>query len=111
MSCARRELVEEAGLCVPDCGQPEQAGVIVTSRLEPEGWHNEILWVFNLEMPKAARPVNRDGEVSEFLHLDAESVMHRLRAGDYSIDAGCVLAQGLLHQYQRMMGQPFSTAI
>ena len=110
-SCAQRELLEEAGLIVPDCGTPQAAGFIVTSRAEPEGWHDEILWVFNLDLAPGMQPRNTDGEVSEFLHLDAGSVMQRIRNAEYSVDAACVIAQGLIHQYQRMTGQPFSFAI
>jgi isopentenyldiphosphate isomerase len=110
-SCAARELAEEAGLSVPVCGVPQAAGAIVTCRPETEGWHDEILWVFNLDLTPGTIPANTDGEVSGFDHFDAAEVMQRIHMNDYSIDAACVIAQGLIYEYQRMTGQPFSRAI
>jgi 8-oxo-dGTP pyrophosphatase MutT (NUDIX family) len=94
--CAVRELGEEAGLGPPLAQHIQRVGRITTAREEPEGWHDETLWVFNLYVPEAVVPHNTDGEVSEFVCLTPAEVMQRIRAADFSKDAACVIAQGLL---------------
>jgi hypothetical protein len=41
-------------------------------------------------------PHNTDGEVSEFVCLKPAEVMQRIQAADFSKDAACVIAQGIL---------------
>jgi 8-oxo-dGTP pyrophosphatase MutT (NUDIX family) len=94
--CAVRELGEEAGLGPPLAQHIQRVGRITTAREEPEGWHDETLLVFNLYLPEAVIPHNTDGEVSEFVCLTPAEVMQRIRADDFSKDAACVIAQGLL---------------
>jgi 8-oxo-dGTP pyrophosphatase MutT (NUDIX family) len=94
--CGIREMAEEAGL---QAGLAEQAiacGEVTTNRMEPEGWHHEALWVYNLAMPMDVLPQNQDGEVSEFLCMSPHEVMAALRQQAFSVDAGCVIAQGVL---------------
>ena len=96
LQCAVRELGEEAGL-EPNLAQHiQRAGRITTARTEPEGWHDETLLVFNLCVPEAVVPHNTDGEVSEFVCLTPAEVMQRIQAADFSKDAACVIAQGIL---------------
>ena len=94
--CAVRELAEEAGLGPSLAQHIQRAGRITTARTEPEGWHDETLLVFNLCVPEAVVPHNTDGEVSEFVCLTPAEVMHRIKAADFSKDAACVIAQGIL---------------
>lgn len=95
--CALRELYEEAGLPESLTRQVQPAGHLTTARMEAEGWHEETLLVFNLQIPPDVQPHNTDGEVSGFECLSLDEVMQRIAARDFSEDAACVVAQGLLH--------------
>jgi hypothetical protein len=66
-----------------------------TQRIEPQGWHDEQLLVFNLEVPAERLPVNMDGEVQAFLRLSPGEVVTRMQAGEFTPDACASLAQGL----------------
>ena len=96
LQCAVRELGEEAGLGPSLAQHIQRAGRITTARTEPEGWHDETLLVFNLCVPEAVVPHNTDGEVSAFVCLTPAEVMQRIKAADFSKDAACVIAQGVL---------------
>ena len=97
LGCALRELYEEAGLPESLARQVKPVGHLTTARMEAEGWHEETLLVFNLLLPMDAQPHNTDGEVSGFECLSLDEVMQRIAARDFSEDAACVVAQGLLH--------------
>ena len=97
LDCALRELYEEAGLPESLARQVQPAGHITTARMEAEGWHEETLLVFNLLLPPDLQPHNTDGEVSGFECLSVDEVMQRIAERDFSEDAACVVAQGLLH--------------
>ena len=96
LQCAVRELGEEAGLGPSLAQHIQSVGRITTARTEPEGWHDESLLVFNLCVPEAVVPHNTDGEVSAFVCLTPAEVMQRIKAADFSKDAACVIAQGIL---------------
>ena len=96
LSCAVRELYEEAGIVPSLAQQVQRAGRITTARSEAEGWHDETLLVFNLLLPDGVVPHNTDGEVSGFECLSPAEVMARIRMADFSKDAACVVAQGVL---------------
>ena len=99
LDCALRELYEEAGLFESLARQVQPAGHITTARMEAEGWHEETLLVFNLLIPADVQPHNTDGEVSGFECLSLDEVMQRIAARDFSEDAACVVAQGLLYGF------------
>ena len=100
LDCALRELYEEAGLPENLARQVQAAGHITTARMEAEGWHEETLLVFNLLLPTGVQPHNTDGEVSGFECLSLDEVMQRIVTRDFSEDAACVVAQGLLYASQ-----------
>jgi hypothetical protein len=91
----QRELAEEAGLFDLQGHTLQAAGRVRTARLEPQGWHDEVIHVFNLTLADGFVPVNQDGEVSEFLCLDAPQVLQRMQAGAFTEDAVQSLVQGL----------------
>lgn len=97
VDCARRELQEEAGVPHALSAAIESRGALRSTRMEPEGLHDEVLHVFSLRLPAGFSPSNGDGEVSEFLTLDLETLAHRLAAGEFSHDAAAVSAFGLQH--------------
>jgi 8-oxo-dGTP pyrophosphatase MutT (NUDIX family) len=96
LACARRELLEEAGVAAEHSGRLQWRGLIHSRRLEDGGLHDELLHVYALRLPAGFSPCNRDGEVSEFLRLAPAALPARL--GEFSPDAGAVIALELLLQ-------------
>jgi 8-oxo-dGTP pyrophosphatase MutT (NUDIX family) len=94
LGCAVRELEEEAGFTVPATAVLRAQGSVLTARLEPQGWHEEVLHVFNMTVPAGFVPVNRDGEVAEFVCLGPDEALRRLRACEFTPDAAIALALG-----------------
>lgn len=92
MDCARRELWEEAGVPAALCGPLRPMGRLRTARVEPEGWHEEWLHVFELALPAGFVPRNQDGEVSAFERLAPGEVAQRIASRDFSPDAAVVSA-------------------
>ena len=99
--CMVRELWEEAGVPAALALRAEHAGRITTARAEPQGWHDETLFICNLELPEGFTPRNTDGEVSGFECLAADAVIERIVARDFSDDAACVVATGVLQLLNR----------
>lgn len=99
MDCALRELEEEAGFTGLCSQSLEYAGAIRTARVVPQGYHDELLQVFNLTLPDGCVPVNQDGEVSEFLCLPPAEVMARIAHGEFTVDAAATLACGLKNKH------------
>ncbi|MBB2487429.1 DUF4743 domain-containing protein [Mitsuaria sp. WAJ17] len=90
--CARRELWEEAGVPATLCGSLRLMGCLRTARVEPEGWHDEWLHVFELALPAGFTPRNQDGEVSTFECLAPAEVAQRIDLQDFSPDAAVASA-------------------
>ena len=94
-TCLQRELAEEAGLFSLEGQVLQAAGSVRTSRLEPQGWHDESVLVFNLTLADTFKPVNQDGEVAEFLCLSPQQVLAKMQVGEFTVDAVQTLIQGL----------------
>ena len=94
-ACLLRELAEEAGLFSLEGHTLQAAGGLRTSRLELQGWHDEIVHVFNLTLADDFVPANQDGEVSEFMCLNPQQVLARALSGAFTVDAVQTLLQGL----------------
>ncbi len=94
-TCLRRELAEEAGLFSLEGHVLQAAGGVRTSRLEPQGWHDESVQVFNLTLADPFGPVNQDGEVAEFIRLSPQQVLAKMQRGEFTVDAVQTLIQGL----------------
>lgn len=100
VDCLQRELAEEAGLFNLQAHALQAAGSVRTARLEPQGWHDEVVHVFNLTLAAEFVPHNQDGEVAEFMCLRAPEVLERMLAGAFTVDAVQTLLQGLRHRTQ-----------
>jgi 8-oxo-dGTP pyrophosphatase MutT (NUDIX family) len=94
-ACLLRELAEEAGLFSLDGHVLQEAGSVRSSRLESQGWHDEVVFVFSLTLADDFVPVNQDGEVAEFMSLSAQQVLAQAQAGEFTVDALQTLLQGL----------------
>ena len=62
----------------------------------PEGLHREILFVHDMWLPADFKPTNQDGEVSQITLFPIEEVIRNILAGDFTLDAGAVMIDGLL---------------
>ena len=92
----RKEAWEEAG--IPP-GLLAGLNCISAVRVEysvPEGLHREVLFVHDLWLPDDFKPANQDGEVSEIRSIAVEEVLQKLLAGEFTLDAGVVMIDGLL---------------
>ena len=94
-TCLQRELAEEAGLFSLQGHGLQAAGWVRTARMEPQGWHDEIVHVFNLTLAPDFVPHNQDGEVQAFLCLQPAQVLAHMQQGDFTVDATQTLLQGL----------------
>jgi 8-oxo-dGTP pyrophosphatase MutT (NUDIX family) len=92
----RKEAWEEAGIAPALLGDLNCAGVARTEYSVPEGLHREILFVHDLWLPADFTPVNQDGEVSEIRRMPVEDVLDNLLAGEFTLDAGAAMIDGLL---------------
>lgn len=92
----RKEAWEEAGIPPSLLGDLNCLGAVRVEYSVPEGLHREILFVHDLWLPEDFKPVNQDGEVSEIRCMPVEEVLQCLLGGDFTLDAGTVMIDGLL---------------
>ena len=92
----RKEAWEEAGIAPSLLAGLNCLGAVRVEYSVPEGLHREILFVHDLWLPDDFKPANHDGEVSEIRCLPVEEVMQNLLTGDFTLDAGVVMVDGLL---------------
>ena len=92
----RKEAWEEAGIPPALLGGLNCLGAVRVEYSVPEGLHREILFVHDLWLPEDFKPANQDGEVSEIRRMPVEEVIQNLLAGDFTLDAGAVMIDGLL---------------
>lgn len=90
LDCARRELFEEAGVPEHLSFPLHPRGALRQTRWEPKGLHDEILHVFDLQLPQDFVPANQDGEVSEFVLLSPSQM--QARRHEFSPDSAAVIA-------------------
>jgi 8-oxo-dGTP pyrophosphatase MutT (NUDIX family) len=92
----RKEAWEEAGIAPSLLAGLNCLGAVRVEYSAPEGLHREILFVHDLWLPADFKPVNQDGEVSGIRCTPVEDVLESLLAGDFTLDAGVVMIDGLL---------------
>ena len=92
----RKESWEEAGMSPGLLAGLNCTGAVRVEYSVPEGLHREILFVHDLYLPDDFKPQNQDGEVSEIRCLAVEDVMASILAGEFTLDAGVVMIDGLL---------------
>jgi len=95
--CARRELWEEAGVPLQIADLIEPVGRIHMRRPIPSGgFHDEQLYVYDLELPSNFLPTNHDGEVSGFIEISLAEAAARILADEFTSDAAFVTADFIL---------------
>jgi 8-oxo-dGTP pyrophosphatase MutT (NUDIX family) len=92
----RKEAWEEAGIAPALLAGLNCLGAVRVEYSVPEGLHREILFVHDLWLPDDFKPTNQDGEVSEIRCMPVEDVTTHLLTGDFTLDAGVVMIDGLL---------------
>jgi 8-oxo-dGTP pyrophosphatase MutT (NUDIX family) len=92
----RKEAWEEAGITPALLAGLNCLGAVRVEYSVPEGLHREVLFVHDLWLPGEFEPSNQDGEVSEIRCLPVEEVLQNLLTGDFTLDAGVVMIDGLL---------------
>lgn len=94
---ARRELWEEAGVPPQISDQIEPVGRIHMRRTIPgRGFHDEQLYVYDLELADNFVPTNHDGEVSGFIEISLSEAAARILADEFTSDAALVTADFIL---------------
>jgi 8-oxo-dGTP pyrophosphatase MutT (NUDIX family) len=94
---ARRELWEEAGVPEHISDDIEPIGRIHMRRIANErGFHDEQLFIYDLELPKQFVPTNHDGEVSGFIEVSYAEAAARILADEFTSDAAFVTADFIL---------------
>lgn len=94
---ARRELWEEAGVPPQIADQIEPVGRIHMRRPIPgRGFHDEQLYVYDLELADNFVPTNHDGEVSGFIEISLAEAAARIMADEFTSDAAFVTADFIL---------------
>jgi 8-oxo-dGTP pyrophosphatase MutT (NUDIX family) len=94
---ARRELWEEAGVPSQISDQIEPIGRIHMRRTIPgRGFHDEQLYIYDLELADNFVPTNHDGEVSGFIEISLSEAAARILADEFTSDAALVTADFIL---------------
>jgi 8-oxo-dGTP pyrophosphatase MutT (NUDIX family) len=97
--CARRELWEEAGVPGQLAEEIEPVGRIHMRRPIPsKGFHDELLFIYDLELADHFVPTNHDGEVSSFIEITLAEAAARILADEFTSDAAFVTADFILRR-------------
>ncbi len=102
----RKEAWEEAGMAPTLLAGLNCIGAVRTEYPVPEGLHRETMFVHDLWLPPDFTPANQDGEVSGITCMPFEEVMENILAGEFTLDAGTVMIDGLLRQGAVMPEDP-----
>ncbi len=94
----RKEAWEEAGIPPALLNGLACVGAVRVEYSVPEGLHREVLFVHDLWLPEDFKPVNQDGEVAEIRRVPLEEVLQHILAGEFTMDVGTVMIDGLLRQ-------------
>ena len=92
----RKEAWEEAGIPPALLEGVGCLGAVRTEYSVPEGLHRETIFVHELWLPEDFTPANQDGEVAEIGLMRVEDVVQCILAGEFTLDAGTVMVDGLL---------------
>ena len=92
----RKEAWEEAGIAPALLADVNCLGAVRVEYSVPEGLHREILFVHDLWLPGDFKPSNQDGEVADIRLMPVEDVIQSILAGEFTLDAGAVMVDGLL---------------
>jgi 8-oxo-dGTP pyrophosphatase MutT (NUDIX family) len=92
----RKEAWEEAGIAPALLAGLNVVSAVRVEYSVPEGLHREVLFVHDLWLPDDFKPANQDGEVADMRCVPVEEVLQSILAGEFTLDAGVVMIDGLL---------------
>lgn len=93
-----RETWEEAGLRVDGLRSVQPFGRITVRRPVTEGYMVEHVDMFAAIVPNGMLPANQDGEVERFECIDLATLVERLRADAFTLEASMILATWLVRR-------------
>jgi len=98
-----KEAKEEANIPKALARKAVPVGAVSYRLRNEEGLRNDILFIYDLEVPESVTPKNTDGEVEEFFLWPVEQVMEVLRDSDeFKFNVALVLIDFLIrHGYIR----------
>ena len=95
--CAVRELWEEAGVPAQLANHITPAGKVHMRRpIIGGGFHDELLFIYDLLLTSNFIPTNHDGEVSSFIEISLAEAAARILADEFTTDAAFVTADFIL---------------
>jgi isopentenyldiphosphate isomerase len=94
-----KESFEEAGIGPELAQQARAAGAVRSKREVEEGFHHEIIFVYDLILPENFVPQNNDGEVVEFDCIPIADLLKRLEnPSQFTVDSALVIVDCLLRR-------------
>jgi len=95
--CAVRELWEEAGVPAQLANHITPAGKVHMRRpIIGGGFHDELLFIYDLLLTSNFIPTNHDGEVSSFIEISLAEAAARILADEFTTDAAFVTTDFIL---------------
>jgi 8-oxo-dGTP pyrophosphatase MutT (NUDIX family) len=77
-----KEADEEAAMPRSVIARAVPVGAVSYRMETPQGLRDDVLFLYDLDVPADFKPRNTDGEIVEFKLMDAEDVVARVRASD-----------------------------
>ena len=77
-----KEAGEEASLAASLVAQVHAAGAVTYKMAVPQGLRDDVLFVYDLETPEDFEPRNTDGEIVEFMLMEAREALAKVRDTD-----------------------------
>jgi 8-oxo-dGTP pyrophosphatase MutT (NUDIX family) len=94
-----KEAAEEAAMPAALAERARPAGIVRYRSEREEGLRNDILYVYDVELPADFVPRNTDGEIIEFFLLPIDEVVARVRDGDeFKFNCALVVIDFLVRQ-------------
>jgi 8-oxo-dGTP pyrophosphatase MutT (NUDIX family) len=90
-----RETAEEAELAIEDLESVRPVDRISVHRPVDDGYMIEHIEIFEAVVPAARVPLNRDGEVERFECVSTATLVDRLRADAFTLEAALILVGAL----------------
>ena len=91
-----REAEEESGVPASLSAQARYLGQRSVRRIVDDGFHDECLHLYDLDLPAGFVPLGQDGEVAEHALLNVEQVLAMIVADRFTVDAALVTVWSLL---------------
>lgn len=94
----RKEAWEEAGVPAALSQQIRATGAVTLCYPTPDGWHREVLFVHDVQLPVEFTPQNQDGEVARFDRFDVETLIPLTTDERMTFDAAAVTVNWLIRR-------------